>query len=155
MKTVLMYFLLVILIILLLLPPALRIFMPKEVDLDEIEEGKNILTITTCSRGENEDITFTYNNKKIQKIFYRVPGDKSYNTEGENIENETNDVVKSLFKYGAPFYDDGNDITSFNVIFTTLEYNDESLKNYSLSVSQQKAYMEKLDFVCSIMEMDA
>ena len=31
----------------------------------------------------------------------------------------------------------------------------ESLKNYSLSVSQQKAYMEKLDFVCSIMEMDA
>lgn len=156
MKTVLLYFLMIILLILLFLPPALRKFMPVEVDIDELEEGKNVITMVNCSKGASENLNFTYNNKQIKSLYYRVSGNKaSYKSNEEVLEIEDNEVVKSIYKYGYPVYNETDNVTIFNVVFTSLEMNEQLLKDYSQPISRQKDFAESKGFTCTIVEMDA
>lgn len=157
MKTVLLYFLLLILIALLVAPPVLRKFMPAEVIDDEIPDDVTLITMIKCVRDGVEDLNFTYTNKKISTLFYRVPGNKSVKKDSEVTETnkeKNSEIADALYTYGYPTYYEDEDVTTFSVNFTSLELSQQSLKNYSQPISEQKQFAEKMGFTCTILEMN-
>ncbi len=151
MKTVLMYFLLIIMLFLLILPPGLRIFMPNK-EVEETDEMKDKLVKLMCERN-GENLAVDYENNILRQIFYRVPGNKLHE-EGDSLENETNEIIKDIYSKSYSNYGESEDVTVFTLIFSTLELNDQSLKNYVQPVEDQKKYYEKLGFKCDINILD-
>lgn len=142
MKNVLLGISLVLLIILLLLPPSLRWF-ASDLYKDNEEKPKDVVTVLNCVK-DDETINTTYFNDNPYNYQYTVIGNILEN------DNDNNLIIQNIKRYASPSYDEISNITTYQMVLSSVEISVESLKNYTYSPEDQESYYQSIGFTCTM-----
>ena len=142
MKNVLLGISLVLLIILLLLPPSLRWF-ASDLYKDNEEKPKDVVTVLNCVK-DDETVNTTYFNDNPYNYQYTIRGNL---LDSDSVNNL---IIQNIKRYANTSYDVISNLTTYQMVLSSVEISVESLKNYTYSPLEQQSYYQSIGFTCTM-----
>lgn len=149
MKKILLGVALFFLIVLLFLPPCLRWF-GKDLYAKKEEVNKNVVKVLNCTKND-ETINTTYFNEKPYNFRYSIIG--NYLSDEEDEEKVENQIISDVKNVTMSSYDEATNATIYTVVLSTVEMQNEKMKNYIKEIEDQQNYYQSIGFMCTISQV--